>query len=176
MSNGAWVVVGAAVGAVIAIVGGVLDRSVRSRSELISTASAWLAATEAFAIASQMDATFSERSSNKVGRGLERFVDLIEETLGPGRVELARALVQRPLLRRMERVSDQVYETTTLLVLRAPIGLLTELEPHLETLTAWTRAPGDAALAQCWNVEARPAIIQALRLWTQPRWRRRLHI
>lgn len=176
MGNGAWIVLGAAVGAAGAILAGGFDRSVRSRGEFIATAAAWLAATEAFAIAAQVDAGYAESSTNKVGRGLEWLVDLLEETLGPGRVELARALVHRPLMRRMELVSDRVFETTSLLVLRSPVGLLGELAPHLETLDAWTKAPKDPALEQRWQEQGRPAVVRALRRWSQPRWRRLLRM
>lgn len=174
MSNGLWIVVGSAVGAAGAILAGLVDRLARGRSELVDAAARWLAATQALALVSAQQATYEVPPSNAVGRALDAVADAIEEMLGSGRVELLRALIHRPLIRRVEGVADRVWETTSRLVLVAPLPLLRELEPHLEALGAWLKAPGDADLGAKWETEAQPAVVRALRRWTQPRWRRLL--
>jgi hypothetical protein len=176
VSNGAWIVVGAAVGAVVALVGGFVERASHDRGDLVSAAAAWLAATEALAMFAQMDATFSTPSTNVVGRLLDRMTDVLVETIGTGRVELLRALIHRPLIRRVELVTDRVLETTMLLVLEAPAPMLREIQPHLQTLDAWLKAPGDATLREKWEENARPSVVNSLRRWTRPFWWRLFRI
>ena len=172
MSNGAWIVVAGAVGGLLAIVGGFVERASRGRGELTAAAAAWLAAVESLALIAQMDATFSIPPSNRLGRWLDWASDQIEATFGKGRSELLRSLVHRPLIRRVEAVSDRVWETTYALILSAPAPLIREIQPHLDVLGEWMNAPTDVSLKERWESESRPAVTRALRKWTQPLWRR----
>jgi hypothetical protein len=175
VSNGAWIVVAGAVGGILAILGGFVERAARGRGELVAAAAAWLGAVESLALIAQMDATFSIPPSNRLGRWLDWAADQLEDTMGKGRAELLRTLVHRPLIRRVEAVSDRVWETTYALILSAPSPLIREIQPHLDALGEWMNAPTDASLKERWESESRPAVTGALRKWTQPLWRRLLH-
>lgn len=172
MSSGAWIVLGGAVGAIGAILGGFVERASRGRGELVSAAASWLSAVEALSNIAQQDAQLSTPPTNRVGSWLEWFTDQAEATLGKGRVDVMRSLVQRPLLKRVESVAERVWESTYILILRAPRPLLLELQPHLVALDAWLKAPMDPALKARWEDQSRPAVIQAIRKRTQPAWRR----
>lgn len=174
MSSGLWIVLGAAVGGLMAIVGGFVERASRSRGELVRAAAAWMAATEALAQAAAQDALYATPPSNRVGEGLEWLANLIEGTLGKGRVELLRALVHRPLVRRVETVADRVWETLYAFTLQAPPRLLRDIEPHVVALGQWLQAPSDQRLREQWENVGRGAVARAIRRHAQPWWRRLL--
>lgn len=170
VSSGAWAVIGAVVGAAALLAGGYVDRAARARGELVGAGAAWLAATESLALAIQVGAPFmATQPTTAPGRALEWLAEQIEATIGPGRVEMMRALAQRPIMKRYEALTDRVWETTARLVVVAPVRTLRRLEPHLETLAAWMRNPSDEGLRRQWEDVARPEVVKALRSAAQPR-------
>lgn len=168
MSAGVWTVIGAGLGAVTALLAGYVDRAHNGRAELIRAASAWIAATEALTVEARRNHLMSEPPSTPIGDLLETFVKAVEATIGPGRIEVLRSLVHRPIVRRIEAVADRVMEANALLILTAPPGLIEDIAPHMDALGARLTSPGDPEVVARWENEARPLIIKALRKHTQP--------
>lgn len=172
MTSGAWIVLGAAVGAVGAVLGGLVERRSRSRVELARSAAAFLAAAEALSRIAQRDVLLLEGPSNPPGRALEWLADQLEWTLGRGRAELLRRIVQHPVSRDLEATVDRAWSALYAFILVAPAGLIEDIQPHVEAFEAWLNAPADAASKRRWEEETRPALVVAIRAHTGPAWRR----
>jgi hypothetical protein len=170
LDGGAWIIAGAGVGAAAVLASSYVERSFRTRRELVAAAAEWLAAAEAFSMIAQRDAALSTGPSIPAAAAIDRALEAAVNVIGRGRVEGLRMIVHRSHVQRVDAVVDRLLLATTKLVLAAPRPLVNRLSPHIATLFASTSNPGDPELARKWNEEGRANATRLLWLWTRPAW------